>query len=403
MNPPQSPSLSADEWLPEPPRHRRWPWLVAALLLAGGTLFGWMRGGENPDPVYRTLPVERGDVVRQVAANGTLNPVNVVSVGTNVSGTVKKLYVDFNDQVEKGQVLLEIEDALLAAQVRQSQASLASAQAALELARQTETRNRDLLAQQFVAQQDLDQAVQGRQAAEAALAQAQAQAERDQINLSYAVIRSPISGVVMDREVDVGQTVAASFQTPTLIKIAQDLTRMQIDASFAEADIGMIEPGQKVRFTVDAYPERTFSGLVRQIRLNPAVEQNVVTYDVVIGVDNPERILLPGMTAYVSIVVAQSADVLLLPNAALRFHPRDGASGASGKGRKGKDGATPGATVWVPEGAGIKPVKVAVGLSDGRMTEVLAGDLNEGDVVVTGETGAASSNGATPPPVMRMF
>ncbi|OIO56048.1 MAG: efflux transporter periplasmic adaptor subunit [Proteobacteria bacterium CG1_02_64_396] len=377
--------------------------MVAALLLAGGTLFGWMRGGENPDPVYRTLPVERGDVVRQVAANGTLNPVNVVSVGTNVSGTVKKLYVDFNDQVEKGQVLLEIEDALLAAQVRQSQASLASAQAALELARQTETRNRDLLAQQFVAQQDLDQAVQGRQAAEAALAQAQAQAERDQINLSYAVIRSPISGVVMDREVDVGQTVAASFQTPTLIKIAQDLTRMQIDASFAEADIGMIEPGQKVRFTVDAYPERTFSGLVRQIRLNPAVEQNVVTYDVVIGVDNPERILLPGMTAYVSIVVAQSADVLLLPNAALRFHPRDGASGASGKGRKGKDGATPGATVWVPEGAGIKPVKVAVGLSDGRMTEVLAGDLNEGDVVVTGETGAASSNGATPPPVMRMF
>ena len=294
--------------------------LIAAAIIGIGIIV-YLKVYSDSPPQFRTEIVGKGDISQTVSANGTINPVTLVSVGTQVSGTVKKLYVDFNSKVKKGQILLELDDSLLAAQLKQSEANVQSAQASLELATANEKRTRDLFALQYVAQQDLDTAVQAKKSAEAQLLSARAQLGKDRANLSYSVIRSPVSGVVVDREVDVGQTVAASLQTPTLFKIAQDLSKMQIDSNFAEADIGSIRVGQTARFTVDAFADRHFKGEVRQIRLNPTTVSNVVTYDVVVNVDNPEQILLPGMTAYVNIAVAERKDVLLVPNAALRYKP----------------------------------------------------------------------------------
>ena len=369
-----------------------------------------------PEQQYRLQAVEKGDIAQTVSANGTINPVTLVNVGTQVSGTVKKLYVDFNSKVEKGQVLLELDDALLAAQQKQSLANVQSANASLELAAANEARMRSLFAQEYVSRQELDTAVQARKAAEAQLQLAHATVEKDRANLAYSVIRSPVSGVVVDRSVDVGQTVAASLQTPTLFKIAQDLSKMQIDANFAEADIGSIRVGQTVRFTVDAFAGRNFQGEVKLIRLNPTTVQNVVTYDVVINVDNPEQILLPGMTAYVSIAVAERKDVLLAPNAALRFKPANAGNQKRAGGHPGgaANGGIPksaqdafSAKVYVLEQGELVPVSVSLGITDNRNTEIVAGELKAGDQLVVGDAQAAdkskssSSSGSRPP--MRMF
>ena len=304
---------------------RKFLTVFLAVALAVGA-FWWYRqsGSESLEQRYKLQTIERGDITQTVSANGTLNPIVLVNVGTQVSGTVTRLYVDFNDKVEKGQALLELDDRLLAAQARQSAANVVNVSAAVDLARANEARMQALFKEEYVSRQELEQAVQTRRSSEAQLAQAKAAADKDEVNLRYATIRSPVSGVVIDRVVDLGQTVAASLQTPTLIKIAQDLSEMRIDSSFAEADIGKIREGQKVRFTVDAFPNRSFQGEVQQIRLNPTTQQNVVTYNVRVSLSNPEHILLPGMTAYVSIGVASRHDVLLVPNAALRFKPADG-------------------------------------------------------------------------------
>lgn len=391
------------------------------LAVLAGLLYWWgsSRAAQDPAQRYRTVAVERGSVVQSVLANGTLNPVVLVSVGTQVSGTVKKLYVDFNDQVKAGQPLLELDDALVAASERQSAANVINAQASLDLAQANETRMRALLAQEYVSRQEYDQAAQALKSARAQLAQAQAANARDRANLGYTTIRSPVDGVVIDRVVDLGQTVAASFQTPTLIKIAQDLTEMRIDTSFAEADLGNIREGLPARFTVDAFPDRQFEGVVQQIRLNPTTQQNVVTYNVRISVANPEHILLPGMTAYVTIGVQSRDDVLLVPNAALRFKPAeavvDKASGgdkaaekmpaAEAGGGKGKKRAGQGATIHVLAEGKLQPVNVRLGITDGRNTEVLGGEptslLQPGARVVVGEN---ASGGKAPSSVgMRMF
>ncbi|MFA5826783.1 MAG: efflux RND transporter periplasmic adaptor subunit, partial [Gallionellaceae bacterium] len=286
--------------------------IVLTLVVAGAVVAYRQFYAPASEPQYKTQAAEKGEVKQVVSANGTINPVSLVSVGTQVSGTVKKLYVDFNSKVEKGQVLLELDDALLAAQQKQSKANVQSAMASLELATANEARMRSLFEQAYVSRQELDTTVQAKKAAEAQVQLARAAVEKDQANLAYTVIRSPVAGVVVDRTVDVGQTVAASLQTPTLFKIAQDLSKMQIDANFAEADIGSIRVGQPVRFTVDAFAGRSFKGEVRQIRLNPITQQNVVTYDVVIDVDNPGQLLLPGMTAYVNIAVAERKNALLV-------------------------------------------------------------------------------------------
>jgi HlyD family secretion protein len=386
--------------------------LLLVALAAGGSYWYRQSTIQSLEERYKLQTIERGEVTQTVSANGTLNPVVLVNVGTQVSGTVTRLYVDFNDKVEKGQALLELDDRLLAAQARQTAASVLNVAAALDLARANEARMKALFKEEYVSRQELEQAIQARRSSEAQLAQAQAAADKDQVNLRYTTIRSPVSGVVVDRVVDLGQTVAASLQTPTLIKIAQDLSEMRIDSSFAEADIGSIREGQQVRFTVDAFPSRSFQGKVQQIRLNPTTQQNVVTYNVRVSLSNPEHILLPGMTAYVSIGVASRQDVLLVPNAALRFRPPDGnpqgngAAGqrpggeaAEGKGRK-RDAAS--GTVYRVEHGELKAIPVPLGITDQRNSEVLGGDLKAGDTVVVGEN-IAPSNGKPSSVGMRLF
>jgi HlyD family secretion protein len=393
--------------------------ITGVIVICAGIVMYWQLYEDAPLQ-YRSQAVEKGDISQTVSANGTINPVTLVSVGTQVSGTVKKLYVDFNSKVKKGQILLELDDSLLAAQLRQSEANVQSAQASLELATSNEKRTRDLFALAYVAQQDLDTAVQAKKSAEAQLLSARAQMEKDRANLSYSVIRSPVSGVVVDREVDVGQTVAASLQTPTLFKIAQDLSKMQIDSNFAEADIGGIRVGQTVRFTVDAFADRRFKGEVKQIRLNPTTVSNVVTYDVVVNVNNPEQILLPGMTAYVNIVVAERKNALLVPNAALRYKPTNGdlqklpvKPGSNAKKNSGngagdsQDGKPKRETfagkVYVLEKGKLKLADVTLGITDNRNTEIVGGELKAGDQVVTGEVQVADMPTSSSSRPMRLF
>jgi HlyD family secretion protein len=379
--------------------------LLIAVAIVGGLGYWYWQShyADSAGKRYKTQAVEMGDVTRTVSANGTLNPVVLVNVGTQVSGTVKKLHVDFNDRVRAGQVLLELDPALYAAQVNQSTANLHNAEATYELARANETRSRMLFDQQFISRQELDTAVQALKSAAAQVELAKAQLAKDITNLNYSVIRSPVSGTVVNRTVDVGQTVAASFQTPTLFQIAQDLSKMQIDSSFAEADIGVIRVGQPVQFNVDAFPNRAFNARVKQVRLNATTQQNVVTYDVVVGVDNPEQLLMPGMTAYVNVIVAQRKNVMLVPNAALRFNPQQAQGRTTGaKGKAEREAAASG-TVYVLEAEGLRPVKIKTGIADSRFTEVLAGELKEGDHVAVGETEAGDA-GQTPSTLhMRMF
>ncbi|QNM96032.1 efflux RND transporter periplasmic adaptor subunit [Chitinimonas koreensis] len=388
------------------------------LLLAAAAALGWyLRRDPAADAErYRTERVERGALVQTVNATGTLNPVRVVSIGTQVSGTVKKLYVDFNSPVKAGQLLLELDTAQLDARLAQSRATLASNQARLTLARASAERMRALSAQNYVSRQELDQAEADFGAARASVAQSAAQVEQDRVNVQNAIIRSPVDGVVIDRQVDEGQTVAASLQTPTLVKIARDLSQMQINASVAEADLGRIGEGMPARFNVDAFPDSAFTGRVRQIRLNPTTTSNVVTYDVVVDVANPGQRLLPGMTAYVDIEVGRVADTLLVPSAALRYRPSDAPeakgwkSGQNGQ-RGGRDGQAGGEAAGRPRNAGQaqagapvgerpqgrpgrvwvlregKPAMVPVrtGLSDGRNTAVSSDQLEPGDQVIVGE------------------
>lgn len=393
--------------------------LLVLLILgaAGATAWSLMPKKVAPENRYVTAPLEHGPITQIVSANGTLNPVKLVNVGSQVSGIVRKLYADFNDRVQAGQVLLELDPALLQAQLQQSTANVSNAKASLELALANETRMNALYAKEYVSRQELDQAVQALKSAQAQLAVAEAQAERDRTNLAYTIIRSPVSGVVVSRAVDVGQTVAASFQTPTMFTIAQDLSKMQIDSNYAEADIGNIHEGQAATFRVDAFPERNFKGVVRQVRLNPTTQQNVVTYDVVVAVDNDDQALMPGMTAYVSIIVAQRQDALLVPNAALRFRssevkPGQGKARGSGKPQEGsKDGRSKSrgsadaariGTVYVLENGQLKPIQITLGITDNRFTEVLGGELKEGSAVIIEDSQPpAKDSGA--PRGMRLF
>jgi len=346
---------------------------------------------------YRTQTLSRGDLSQSVTATGTLNPVRVVSVGTQVSGIVKKLYVDFNDEVKQGQILLELDPDLLNAKLQQSQASLNSAKAKLSLAQSKTERLRGLFKQGYLSRQELDEAETDLAANLAQYAQIQAQVQSDKVNLENTIIRSPVSGVVINREIDEGQTVAASFQTPTLIKIAQDLSKMQINANFSEADLGKLKEGQAATFRVDAFAQRQFDGQIRQIRLNPTTQQNVVTYDVVINVDNPDLALLPGMTAYVDIILEQRNDALLLPNAALRFKPdtssdkNTATNNDKNKPRKGTGENRGMAKVYILEQGQPKEIKVKVGISNGKFTEVLSNELKEGNAVIVNDSQAKNT------------
>jgi HlyD family secretion protein len=371
-------------------------WLLLFGLLGGGGYAAW-RYYLNPPPEanrFRTVTVERGDMVKTVSANGTLNPVVLAMVGTQVSGVIIKLKADFNQKVEKGQVLAELDPSLIKAQLQQSMANLENFKAALQLAELTESRTRALIERNYASRNELDQAVQAVASARAQVAVGEALVNRDRTNLGYTIINSPVSGVVVSRNVDVGQTVASSFQTPTLFTIAQDLRVMQIFTTVAEADVGGVRVGQPVNFTVDAFPERSFKGKVKQIRLDAKSLQNVVTYNVVIDVENPDGILLPSMTAFVGIVVEERKNVLKLPLAALRFKP---AATATGGGKRAGAGKSQGQqTIYRLVNGAPVAVPVNAGISDGKSVEIISDELKVGEEFIVEEITARKDNKAAP-------
>jgi HlyD family secretion protein len=360
---------------------------VLVLILFSAAAFA-LFGANRNNQKYRTEKVTRGDIEASITATGKVDAVTTVLVGTQVSGTISNIYVDFNSPVKKGQLIAQIDPSIFQAQVAQARANLFSAKAnvdravvALADAKRNMNRQKELFARHLIARSDLDSAETAHDtaqtqvsAADAQLNQAEAALKVAETNLKYTRIVSPVNGIVVSRSVDIGQTVAASFQTPTLFTIAQDLTKMQVNASVAEADIGKIKLGQPVEFTVDAFPESPFAGSVSEIRNAPVEEQNVVTYDVIVKVDNPELMLKPGMTANVIIVVESKKNVLKIPNAALRFRPSLKKE-AEGQREKGQ-------AVWILQNKEPKRVAVTTGISDGIQTELVSGDINEGQELI---------------------
>lgn len=338
-------------------------------------------------PSYRTEPVARGDIQQTVTATGTVNAVTTVLVGTQVSGTIRNLYVDFNSRVTKGQLIAQIDPEMFEAQAAQARANVEKADATFRDADRTLKRNRELFTKNLIPRSDLDTAETNFDSARAQVEQAKAALRVSDTNLRYTRILSPVDGVVISRNVDIGQTVAASFQTPTLFTIAQDLTKMQINTNIAESDIGVVQVGQAVEFTVDAYPDTTFKGTVWQKRQAPITVQNVVTYDVVIKVDNRDLKLMPGMTANVSIIITTKRDALRITNAALRFRmserPAQAASAAKAPAKaSGAPSEKKGPAVWVLENGKPRRVGIEPGISDGNYTEIVSGDLKEGQAVI---------------------
>ena len=414
-------------------------WLLAILVVAGAAAFWRFRVASRDGSFkYETAPVDRGRVVARVTATGTLSALVTVQVGSQVSGTIASLSADFNSKVRKGQVIALIDPRFFEAAVEQARANvvaaggnLARSQAQAVDAQRQARREKELGDRKLVAQADVETAEANADAAvafvkanEGALAQARAALSQAQVNLAYTRIVSPTDGVVISRNVDVGQTVAASLQAPTLFVIAQDLAKMQVDTNVAESDVGRLESGMAATFTVDAYPGRLFRGTVRQVRNAPQTVQNVVTYDAVIDVNNPDLALKPGMTASATFVYAQKEDVLRVPNAALRFRPPAGmprpqaakgapaGGGPRAPGEGEADHARPerpgegGRVVWVLRNGYPEPVGIRTGISDGTSTELVEGKLAPGDLLVTDAMGPASRAGGSsggPPRGGRFF
>jgi HlyD family secretion protein len=434
-----------------------------ALAAAGAGAFAWTRNAKPTAPKYETVKADQGRIVARVTATGTLSALVTVQVGSQVSGRISELFADFNSTVKKGQVIAKIDPSLLKAAVEQARANHTAAKAnlersqaqAVEADRQFE-RAKALAEKQLIAKADRDTAESTAAAARAqvsasqgAVAQANASLHQAEVNLAYSIIKSPIDGVVISRSVDVGQTVAASLQAPTIFTIAEDLGKMQVDTSVAEADVGKLRPEMPATFLVDAYPQERFRGKVRQIRNAPQTVQNVVTYDAVIDVDNPELKLKPGMTANVTFIYAEKSNVVRVPNSALRFRAppeltkkaepaasntnaanvepaaaasteRQGASerprqgrGGEGRGGEGRGGGgrfgpreePDQRTVWVLPALGDpRPVRIRTGITDGTLTELLEGDLHAGDALITEMSGGGDEKpptvappGAAPP------
>lgn len=403
---------------------------------------------------FNTATVEKGNINNTVTATGTVQALKTVDVGTQVSGVIQKIYVDFNSHVKKGELLAQLDETPLLASLEQSKASVDAADAQLQYQKANYERLKTLYEKKLIAQSDFDQATYNYNSAKASLSNAKSVYDKNRINLNYASIYSPIDGVVLNRAVDEGQTVAASFNTPTLFSIANDLTQMQVEASVDEADIGSVKDGQRVEFTVDAYPDQKFNGKVSEVRLEPVVTSNVVTYTVIINAPNPEKKLMPGMTASTTIYVEEKDNILTIPGQALRFTPtmdeiayimkssgaefpgrrnfqgRSGNfSGGQGQGFQGRQGSNnqsatgqgsanrqgftggsfgqggmfPGngngtqpTRVWIKKGDTIHPARIVTGIDDGTTYEVKSG-LKEGDEVILSMTkdGKGSSNSTT--------
>jgi HlyD family secretion protein len=444
--------LAPQESIPATRRTRRRYWIAALAL--GVTLTSgvpaWRYFAAPSAPSYNIAAVRRGDIKKTISATGKVQAVTTVQVGTQVSGTVSQLYVDFNDRVKAGQVIARLDPSQIEAQLKQSRASSAASEANVASARSAvssqesaiaaskanvdrvnavvldanrayeltvnlvkegvmaarqiqidESAKNQALAQKAQAEAQFAQTKAQAESAKSQLEQAQAQASQSRaavevanVNLDRTVIRAPIDGIVVSRNVDVGQTVAASLQAPVLFLIANDLTKMQVLADIDEADVGQLSPDSKVSFTVDAFPNETFDGRISQIRLSPAVVQNVVTYTAVIDVENPKMQLRPGMTATVTAVVAEANNVLLVPNSALRFRPANtpaasirapGANNQKSKAgsAKASSGNRTGTVIWIEESGQLKPVRVQLGMSDGLVTEVKSESLKEDDRIAT--------------------
>src|SRR3990172_9273137 len=404
------------------------PWLLVLVVVAdAAAVFAWRSSAPRPTTTFETARGDRG----RIAAKGTLSALVTVQVGSQVSGRVSALYADFNARVRKGQLIARIDPQLFQAAVEQARANyfaargnLAKAKAQEVEARRQHRRSEALAREKLIAQADLDTAEANAEVAKAqvdasqgAVEQSRAALHQAEVNLAYTSIVSPTGGIVISRNVDVGQTVAASLQAPTLFVIAEDLAKMQVDTSVAEADVGRLRDGMPATFTVDAYPSEIFSGVVRQIRNSPQTVQNVVTYDAVVDVANPDLKLRPGMTANVTFVYAERDDVVRVPNAALRFRPPPGAVAAAppsdrSEGSRGSAaGSAPAEngrnatgpdhrTIWVLKGEQPSPVRVRTGISDGSLTEVVQGELRPGDTVVTdaaGSSGTSKGSGGPPP------
>jgi HlyD family secretion protein len=418
-------------------------WAAGAAVAALGLGGAYYLAHAKPDaPRYRAAPVDRGTVTANVTATGTLSAVTTVAIGSQVSGIISKLYVDFNSKVKKGQLLAELDPTPFIEAMNQQRANVEKAKADLRLAEVNLGRQKRLRELQLIAASDYDTAAGTRDDAAAALKQNEALLDQAQTNLNYTKITAPIDGVVVDREYNVGQTVAASFQAPLIFSIAQDLTKMQVLTNIDESDVGGIKVGQHANFTVDAYPDQVFHGSVAQIRLSTTTVQNVVTYPVMLDVPNLEGKLLPGMTADVVVPVDTRRDILRVPNAALRFKPdsadvlatpgkkspvdiaaaaapqsekpvaagtagaagagqgQGGRAGGGGAGRKPSGGGSHPAVVYVevPGTTKLRPVLVVTQITDGTYTAVLSQELRAGDQVVIGlQTSKASSSAARGP------
>ncbi len=408
---------------------KKYIWIIIVAVIGLGAA-GWyfLRKGETAAMEWKTARVEKGDVSVTVTATGTLNAVTTVQVGTQVSGIISKILVDFNSVVHAGEVIALLDTTYLAAAVEDASATLERNQIQVNQTKRDFDRMQILFDEKVVAQADYDAALSAYETAVSNARSAKANLNRARINLRYATITAPISGVIVSRNVDVGQTVASSFNTPTLFTIANDLTKMQVQASVDEADIGKIAVGQAVTFTVDAYDNQTFQGTVQQVRLQPTVLQNVVNYTVIIDVPNPDMKLLPGMTANITVTIAEAKDVLVVPSAALRFTPPQeyltamesampdsvkkkreewrqrqsqgqgmgqGAGQGSGQGMARRSQGHSGAQgtrgmLWVLESGKLVPVRVRPGLTDGSMTQV-EGKIEEGAEVVTGSLNPTAS------------
>lgn len=395
-------------------RRRRYTILLIAILAAAGALawYLWSTPSEPTSVLYKTEPVQRGDLSVTVTATGDLQPVNQVDVGTEVSGTIESVEVDNNDRVSAGQVLARLDTERLEAQMRQSRAALEAARARrLEAeASVLETRNearriRELRKKNMVSDTDVDaaeaqlkRALAAEANAKALIEEASAELSLNQTNLAKAVIRSPIDGLVLERKVEPGQTVAASLQTPVLFSLAENLTQMELHLAVDEADVGRIAEGQEATFTVDAYPDRSFPARITMVRFAPQTVEGVVSYETLLSVDNADLALRPGMTATAEIMVESLHDVLLIPNAALRFTPPAQAEDRSGAGlvgallphppmrspdkRREESEGSRQKHVWVPGKAGPERRSVKTGVSDGRWTQLLGGELKEGSPVI---------------------
>jgi HlyD family secretion protein len=402
-------TLSVDPRNRSVPLSRWFKWIVPICIgasIVGAAGLHWLRRAPEPLVRYETVAVDRGPIAASVTATGTVSALVTVLVGSQVSGRIDALYADFESPVTKGQKIAAIEPTFFRAAVLQAKANFVSAEAAVDRARahvvQSEkdlTRAKALLAEGIVSRAEFDAADAtalaanaDETAARAGVSQARAALEQAELNLRYTTIVSPIDGIVISRNVDVGQTVAAALQAPTLFTIAQDLTRMQVDTNVAEADVGKIRAGMSVSFTVDAHPTRSFNGVVRQVRDNATTIQNVVTYDAVIDVDNSERLLKPGMTASVTFVYATREDTLRLPNAALRFRPDPAVLSAihASPGQTRPDERT----IWILRGDRPSAQVVRTGIADNASTEVITEALHPGDrVVIEAELAGATKRG----------